>query len=72
MSLARALQQRSALFALCRSASSAAGGPSTQPAYGFASLPDPIGDESPPQNSKDGKVTILPDHLLFPAFLITS
>ncbi|KAK9907475.1 hypothetical protein WJX75_004386 [Coccomyxa subellipsoidea] len=56
MSLARALQQRSALFALCRSASSAAGGPSTQPAHGFASLPDPIGDESPPQNSKDGKV----------------
>lgn len=58
MSLSRALQQRSALSALCRSLSFAAGGPLNLSAHGFASLPDPITDETPPQNSKNGKVNL--------------
>ncbi|BDA47935.1 Alanine aminotransferase 2 [Coccomyxa sp. Obi] len=56
MGLCRAIQQSRGLLSLCRSVSLAAGGPCHGPSHGFASLPDPIGDESPPQNSKDGKV----------------
>ena len=53
MVLQRIAQRRSALCSLSRCL--------TQPGLwsrGFASLPDPIGDEQAPVNSKDGKVSL--------------